>query len=208
MIIAIAGGTGSGKTTLSKKIQELYKQHCNINVSIVSMDNYYKNKHTHLFENYDHPNAFDIDLLYDDLSAFLSTGQVIKRSYDYVSKESYILEIEKDIQYVILEGLYPFYMKKIRDICSIKIYLDVDEKLRIQRRLLRDLEERNISIKENMKMINGFVKEMHKEYVVEQKELADQVFIGSENITFEEGLFPLIHLKFNSKFINPTIKVT
>lgn len=182
MIIAIAGGTGSGKTTTAKKLKELYTKESDINVTIISMDNYYKNKHTEAFDNYDHPNAFDINLLYDDLLSYLSTNEIVQRSYDYVLKERSVLRREKNIQLVILEGLYPFYVKEIRDICTLKLYLDVDEALRIKRRVLRDLEERNISIEENMKMINDFVNEMYKEHVIKQREVADKVYSNSEEI--------------------------
>jgi uridine kinase len=181
MIIAIAGGTGSGKTTVAKKIKELYLQQFNINISIVSMDNYYKNKHTEIFDNYDHPNAFDMNLLYDDLLTYLASSEIVQRSYDYVLKERSVLRIQKNVQLIILEGLYPFYVKKIRDICSLKLYLDVDEALRIERRLLRDLEERNISIEENMKMINGFVNDMHNEHVIKQREMADEVHTNTQD---------------------------
>jgi len=74
MIIAIAGGTGSGKTTVSKAMKESYILRFNINAAVVSMDNYYKNRNNETFTNYDHPDAFDIDLLYHDLYGFLSSG--------------------------------------------------------------------------------------------------------------------------------------
>jgi uridine kinase len=192
MIIAIAGGTGSGKTTVAKKIKELYTQESNINVTIISMDNYYKNKHTQVFDNYDHPNAFDIDLLYADLLTYLSTGKIVQRSYDYVLKERSVLAIEKNIHLIILEGLYSFYVKKIRDVCTLTLYLDVDEALRIKRRISRDLEERNISMEENMKMIHGFVNEMYKEHVLKQREMADKVYTNSEDA----------YLRFLSQRIN------
>jgi len=182
MIVAIAGGTGSGKTTVSKAMKVSYSQRFNINVAVVSMDNYYKNEHLVKFDNYDHPNAFDIDLLHDDLYAFLSTGKIVKRSYDYVTKECSVISTQSDVKVLILEGLYPFYEKKIRDICSLKLYLDVNEAVRIERRISRDLKERNISESENMKMIDGFVKQMHEKYVVKQKEMADKLYMDSEEI--------------------------
>ena len=182
MIVAIAGGTGSGKTTVSKAMKESYILRYNINVIVVSMDNYYKNENHETFDNYDHPSAFNIDLLYEDLYAFLSTGTIVKRSYDYVTKKSSITGSHSNVKVLILEGLYPFYEKKIRDICNLKLYLDVDEAVRHQRRLSRDLKERNISEKENMEMIDGFVKQMHKKYVSKQKEMADKSYVKSEEI--------------------------
>jgi len=180
MIIAIAGGTGSGKTTVANKIKELYTKESNINVSIVSMDNYYKNSNVQVFDNYDHPNAFNMNLLYDDLFTYLSKGQMIQRSYDFVSKECSTLRVENYVDIVILEGLYPFYLEKIQNICTLKIFLDIDEKLRIERRVSRDLEERGISLEENMKMIHSFVNEMYNEYVIKQRKMANRVFINNE----------------------------
>jgi len=92
------------------------------------------------------------------------------------------IKTRSNIQVLILEGLYPFYEKKLRDICSLKLYLDVNETVRIQRRISRDLKERNISAKENMEMIDGFVKHMHEKYVVKQKKMADRSYAKSEDI--------------------------
>lgn len=182
MIVAIAGGSGSGKTTVSNAMKERYSLRFNISVAVVSMDDYYKDKNREEFDNYDHPKAFDTDLLYNDLHKFLSTGSIVKRSYDYLTKKSRVVKIQSNVKMLILEGLYPFYEKKIRNICSIKLYLDVDEEVRLQRRLLRDLRERSITIEKNMEMIDSFVKEMHKKYVVKQKKLADRLFVSSDDI--------------------------
>lgn len=182
MIVAIAGGTGSGKTTVSKALKESYHQRFKKNIMVVSMDNYYKNENHEKFDNYDHPNAFNMDLLYDDLYTFLSTGTIVKRSYDYVTKKSRIAGSRSNVKIIILEGLYPFYEKKIRDICNLKLYLDVNESVRLQRRISRDLKERNISEKENMKMIDGFVKQMHEKYVIKQKDMADKSYATCEDL--------------------------
>ena len=182
MIVAIAGGTGSGKTTVSKAMKESYSQRFSINVAVVSMDNYYRNENSEKFDNYDHPGAFDIDLLYGDLYTFLSTGKIVKRSYDYVTKKRSIIKTQSNVKVLILEGLYPFYEKKIRDLCSLKLYLDVNEVVRHQRRISRDLKERNISVEENMKMIDDFVKQMHEKYVAKQKNMADKLCTDSEDV--------------------------
>jgi uridine kinase len=177
MILAISGGSGSGKTTLSHALQTLYYSKLNIRATVVSMDNYYKNIFKEKFDNYDHPTAFNMELLHHDLSSYLSTGTMIKRSYDYITKTTKVLETATDVQIVILEGLYAFYEKPIRDLCTFKLYLDVDEKTRVQRRVLRDLKERNISKKENMEMIDAFVQPMYEKYIVKQKNYSDKVNI-------------------------------
>ncbi|MFT5661302.1 MAG: uridine kinase [Sulfurimonas sp.] len=182
MILAIAGGTGSGKTTVSRAMKEKYSTRFNINVEVISMDNYYKNEKNEVFDNYDHPKAFDMDLLYSDLSTFLSTGNIARRSYDYVTKESHIVNTQCEIHILILEGLYSFYEARIRDICSIKLFLDVHKDIRLKRRIKRDLRERDITLEENMKMIDNFVNEMHKKYVIQQKTMADKLFTQSEDV--------------------------
>ncbi len=146
------------------------------------MDNYYKNAKKENFDNYDHPQAFDMDLLYIDLNNYLSTGSIVKRSYDFTSKENSILQTQLDVKLLILEGLYPFYDEKIRDVCGIKLYLDVDEDIRYTRRIKRDLKERSITREENQIMIDTFVKKMHTKYVTQQKSMADKVFKSCEDV--------------------------
>lgn len=183
MIIAIAGGSGSGKTTVSKIMQEKYQTRFNIKVEVVSMDDYYKNIQQDLFENYDHPDAFNVDLLHADLKSFLSTGHMQKRSYDFHTKQSTPTTEQKNVSIVILEGLYPFYEQKIRDICHMKLFLDVGEDIRIKQRLKRDLNERGISIEKNMEMINDFVNDMYNKYVLKQKGIADKFFTSTKELT-------------------------
>ncbi|QOR61962.1 uridine kinase family protein [Sulfurovum sp. ST-21] len=182
MIIAVAGGSGSGKTTVSRAMKHSYSQRFDINVEVVSMDDYYKNENEERFDNYDHPDAFDTDLLYGDIQEFLDTGSIVKRSYDYVTKKSSIIHDRSNVKLLIIEGLYAFYEKKIRDMCSLKVYLDTEEEIRLQRRILRDLRERSITVEENMKMIKRFVRQMHGRYVERQKRLADRVFVDSEEV--------------------------
>lgn len=182
MIIAIAGGSGSGKTTISNLMKEKYKTCFNINVEVVSMDDYYKNIEIDSFDNYDHPNAFNIDQLHRDLQNFLSTGSLQTRSYNYETKESVALERKSNVKIVILEGLYSFYTQEIRDICHLKLFLDVDENIRIKQRLFRDLKERNISMEKNMLMINSFVKDMYKKHVLQQREVADKIYLNTNEV--------------------------
>jgi len=192
MIIAIAGGSGSGKTTVAKQIQSSYAHDGNI--VVISMDNYYKNILLESFDNYDHPEAFDMEILYSDLMGFLLTKSMPIRSYDFVSKKSHISHTKANISLLILEGLYPFYIKKIRDLCSLKIYLDIEESIRIQRRISRDVTQRNIPIKENLKMINEFVKKMHQKYVTKQKKMANHVYTKSNKSLKAPFILPLPQL--------------
>ena len=182
MIISIAGGTGAGKSTIAKEISKYYHQTYHLNSVVISMDNYYKNIHFERFENYDHPDAFNTTLLYGDLLHYTQTKSIAIRKYDYESKESRYLETVYDVDLLIFEGLYAFYTPKINALCNLTLYLDIKEDIRIQRRVIRDKRERNISEEENMKMITGFVREMHSLYIEKQKQYAMLSFRNSDNI--------------------------
>jgi len=183
MIISIAGGTGAGKSTIAKEISKHYQQTYNLNSVVVSMDNYYKNIHLEKFENYDHPDAFNTTLLYEDLLSYTQTKSIAIRKYDYESKESRYLKTVSNVDLLILEGLYAFYAPQIHTLCNLTLYLDIQENIRIQRRVIRDQKERNISKEENMKMFREFVQKMHTQYVEKQKEYAMVSFCNSDNIT-------------------------
>lgn len=176
MIISVAGGTGSGKTTISKQIASKLRDCHDLNVVIISMDNYYKNIHEEFFENYDHPLAFNEKILFDDLQNFINNKTIPIRSYCYQTKQTDIISTNKAVDILILEGLYAFYNPKIRLLCEHKLYLDLEESVRLERRVNRDKIERGISAEENLKMINDFVKKMHKEFVSTQIEFADKVY--------------------------------
>jgi uridine kinase len=146
------------------------------------MDNYYKNTHLEDFDNYDHPSAFDTTLLYENLNNFLQTNTVKQYEYNFYKKDRHLKQIHKNIDIVILEGLYAFYENRIKVLCTCKLYIDINSDIRIKRRLLRDKKERNISISKNMEMINNFVHKMHKEYVSKQKEYADLNYKQNDHI--------------------------
>jgi len=180
MIISIAGGTGSGKSTLANELKNLYQE--KHNATVITMDSYYKNSRFESFENYDHPDAFNSTLLYNDLVYFKAHNTITKRLYNYENKESVIIEKSSEIDVLIVEGLYPFYDAKLRTLYDLKIYIDVNEEIRLKRRIQRDLLERNITKEENLRMINTFVKEMHRKYVSTQKKFADNIYTQREDI--------------------------
>jgi len=188
MIISISGGSGSGKSFLAAKlsdyIQSTYAKRC----SIISLDSYYKNSNIDFFENYDHPDAFNLNLLLEDLQTFTLNNIVIQREYCYVSKESKLVDKIEDVDIVLLEGIYTFYFKEIEKRSKFKLYIDVDEETRVRRRLTRDLEERSISYEENHKMLNDFVLDMHNRYITTQKDIADLVAPTSELRDIEKHL--------------------
>ena len=147
IFIGIAGGTGSGKTTLTEHLAERF----GTDISVVHHDNYYKRQNCSFEErcrqNYDHPDAYDTELMIEDLKA-LKRGETIHCPvYDYAihNRTDETVEI-KPTKVVIVEGILIFQNKALRDLLDIKIFVETDADVRILRRALRDAEERGRSL--------------------------------------------------------------
>ena len=175
IIIGIAGGTGSGKSTLAQNIEKEFKH----NITMLSHDYYYKSNDGLPFEerkklNYDHPDAFETDLLIDHLTK-LKNGETIRRpSYSFVEhlreKETYEVVPKKVI---IVEGILLFENKTLRDMMDIKIFVDADADIRFIRRLLRDVGERGRTLDSVVEQYCTTVKPMHEQFVEPSKKYAD-----------------------------------
>ncbi len=175
IIIGIAGGTGSGKSTLAENIEKEFKH----NITMISHDYYYKsNSELPLEErkklNYDHPDAFETDLLIEHLNK-LKNGESIERpSYSFVNhlreKETYKVVPKKVI---IVEGILLFENKTLRDMMDIKIFVDADADIRFIRRLLRDVKERGRTLDSVVEQYCTTVKPMHEQFVEPSKKYAD-----------------------------------
>ena len=175
IIIGIAGGTGSGKSTLAENIEKEFKH----NITMISHDYYYKsNSELPLEErkklNYDHPDAFETDLLIEHLNK-LKNGESIERpSYSFVNhlreKETYKVVPKKVI---IVEGILLFENKTLRDMMDIKIFVDADADIRFIRRLLRDVKERGRTLDSAVEQYCTTVKPMHEQFVEPSKKYAD-----------------------------------
>lgn len=147
MIIGIAGGTGSGKTTLTEHLAARF----GTNISVVHHDNYYKRQNRPFEErckqNYDHPDAFDTDLMVQQLRQ-LKAGQAIRCPvYSYAdhnrTDETVLIQ---PAPVIIVEGILIFHDEQLRDLMDIKIFVETDADVRILRRALRDVEERGRSM--------------------------------------------------------------
>ena len=175
MVIGIAGGTGSGKTTLTEKLRERFAE----NVSVLYHDNYYKKHVGMTYEersqlNYDHPDAFDTDLIVRDLTA-LRRGQAIQCPvYDYTihNRSDRTLEV-KPTQVIIVEGILIFADPALRELMDIKIFVDTDADVRILRRLLRDVKERGRTLDSVVTQYLTTEKPMHEDFVEPSKKYAD-----------------------------------
>ena len=185
MIIGIAGGTGSGKTTLTRKLMETFGD----DVSVVYHDNYYKRHVGMTYEeraalNYDHPDSFDTDLMVSDLKK-LAAGEVIHCPvYDYAihNRSDETVEV-RPTRVVIVEGILIFENKALRDLMDIKIFVDTDADVRILRRILRDVKERDRSLDSVISQYLTTVKPMHEQFVQPSRQYADIVVLdGGYNL--------------------------
>ena len=175
IVIGIAGGTGSGKTTITRKIM----QHFGGDVSVVYHDNYYKAHHNMSYNertklNYDHPDAFDTDLLIEDLKK-LRRGETIQCPvYDYtVHDRSNKTVTVKPAKVIVVEGILIFQSEELCKLMDIKIYVDTDADVRILRRIVRDVRDRGRSLESVVNQYLTTVKPMHEQFVEPSKSKAD-----------------------------------
>lgn len=174
-IVAIAGGSASGKSTIVKIIAETYKD----DLIVVGHDNYYRAHDDIDFEerkllNYDHPKAFDTDFFCEGLIKLVNGEEIDMPQYDYTihtrSKETVKVKAKKII---LIEGILVLYEKKIRDITDTKVFVDADSDIRLKRRILRDTVERGRSVESCLTQYIEQVKPMHEKYVEPSKKYAD-----------------------------------
>ena len=184
MVIGIAGGTGSGKTTITKKIVERFGDA----VTVLYHDDYYKERHDLSYEercriNYDHPDAFDTDLFLRDLKKLRSGEEIFSPVYDFAIYDR--TEKTKPVRpapVIIVEGILIFADPALTDMMDIKIFVDTDADVRILRRLERDVKERGRSIDSVIGQYLGTVKPMHEKFVEPSKKMADVIVLeGGRN---------------------------
>lgn len=186
LIIGIAGGTGSGKTTVARSVIDRLGPG---KVTFISQDNYYKdNPHLTLAErekiNYDHPFAFDNGLLVEQLELLKKGQPAFAPVYDFTnharSKEE-TLELKPN-NIAIIEGLHVLSDENLRQLLDIKVFVDTDPDVRILRRVVRDIEERGRSIQSVHDQYLTTVKPMHEAFIEPSKKYADVILPeGGEN---------------------------
>lgn len=184
MIIGIAGGTGSGKTTLVHKIAEKLSQN---EVLVISQDSYYKDNANLSYEerckiNFDHPNALDFELLYEHLKA-LKKGQSIEQPvYSFIEhtrmKETLTISPKKVI---LLEGILVLSDANVRSLMDAKIFVDADSDERLIRRLKRDVAERGRTVQEVLERYQNTMKPMHEAFIEPSKSHADLIIPHNEH---------------------------
>ena len=176
ILIGIAGGTGSGKSTIAK---EIFNEFETGYIAMVEQDSYYKDQsHLSMEErvktNYDHPDAFDNDLLVENLKSLINRDDIEKPIYDFAQhtrvKETIHVDV-KDI--IIVEGILVLEDERIRDLLDIKIYVDTDADVRIIRRLIRDINERGRTVESVINQYLSVVRPMHMQFAEPTKKYAD-----------------------------------
>ena len=178
LIIGIAGGTASGKTTVAKK---LYQATCGFgSVVLIRLDDYYKGSTLPIEErrlqNYDHPDALDFDLLIQNLQDLKNGKSIDKPLYDF-NEHNRKKETERiePVRVIIVEGILCLAEERVRNLCSIKIYVDTADDIRFIRRLKRDMIERGRSVESIYTQYLDTVRPMHMQFVEPSKKYADVI---------------------------------
>ncbi|KIS24368.1 uridine kinase [Clostridium botulinum] len=176
VLTGITGGTGSGKSTVAKEIYNKFDEAC---IFMIEQDSYYKDQSSIPFEerckkNYDHPDAFDNELLIDHLKNLIDLNVIEKPIYDFEThnRKKETVKVEpRDI--IIVEGILVLQDPKIRELLDIKIYVDTDADVRIIRRLLRDINERGRTVDSVINQYLTVVRPMHMQFIEPSKRYAD-----------------------------------
>ncbi|WP_031548951.1 uridine kinase [Salinicoccus luteus] len=184
-VIGIAGGSGSGKTSVTRKIMEALNGH---SVVLIEQDYYYKDQSDKTFEerletNYDHPFAFDNNLLISHIRQLIDRQPVEIPTYNYEihTRSDETIEVEpKDV--IIIEGIFALENEDLRNLMDVKLYVDTDSDIRILRRLKRDIEKRGRTMDSVISQYLNVVRPMHLQFIEPTKRFSDIIIPeGGEN---------------------------
>ncbi len=175
-VIGVAGGSGSGKTTVVKHITQTVGDD---NLVLLQHDSYYRDlKHIpfeeRIKQNYDHPSSLETELLVRHVHALIKGYSVKMPIYDFTNhvRADKVIEITpKPI--ILVDGILIFYEKELREIMDVKVFVDTDDDLRLLRRLKRDINDRGRSVNSVLNQYETFVRPMHLEFVEPSKRYAD-----------------------------------
>ena len=178
VVIGVAGGTGSGKSTLVKRLQEAFR---NDDVATICHDFYYKAHPELTYEertklNYDHPEAFDTWLMVEHIKALKEGRAVECPTYTFVehNRAEETLKVEPS-KVIIVDGILIFENEELRNIMDIKVFVDTDADVRLARRILRDVRESGRSMESVITEYTSTVKPMHEQFVEPSKRYADVI---------------------------------
>ncbi len=185
IVIGIAGGTGSGKTTITREIVRRLEN----NVTVITHDSYYRARHDLSYEertrlNYDHPNAFDTEMLAEALKDLREGREIEMPVYDYTIYDRTENTVTvRPSRVILVEGILIFHPEELRDLMDIKIFVDADADVRILRRITRDVRDRGRSLDSVINQYLTTVKPMHEAFVEPSKRYADIIIPeGGKNL--------------------------
>ena len=197
LVIGIAGGSGSGKTTVARRVAEALHE---ASVAFIDMDAYYRN-FAHLpFEerkriNWDHPDSLDLALLGDHLAELAAGRAIDKPSYDFVTHTRRAdTDRVQPADVVVIDGILLFVDERIRELCDVKVFVDADADERLIRRLKRDIAKRGRPFEEIIAQYLTTVRPMHLQFVEPSKRYADVIVPrGGHNDVAVEMIVARIH---------------
>ena len=205
ILIGIAGGTGSGKTSIAKELSSNFSKS---DIILIEQDSYYKDlSNISISErekiNFDHPNSIDFSLMTKHLKSLKNGIQTKIPIYDFAThtRKKSTKTIDKH-RIILLEGIFSLFNDKIRDMMNIKIYIDTPNDLRIIRRIKRDIDERNRTFESIIKQYYENVRPMHIKFVKPTKQYADIIIpmVSKNKIAIDilrSKIFDLINNKNN-----------
>ena len=190
VVIGIAGGSCSGKTSVTRAIYDVFRDH---SVVVIEQDYYYKDQSHMTFEerlqtNYDHPLAFDNDLLIEHINQLLEYKAFDKPVYDYVqhTRSEEVIHVEPK-EVIIIEGILVLEDERLRNLMDIKLFVDTDSDLRIIRRIQRDIKERGRTADSVIDQYLTAVRPMHNMFIEPTKRYADVIIPegGGNNVAID-----------------------
>lgn len=188
VLIGIAGGTGSGKTTLAKRLKNTFGD----DVVLLCQDFYYNSFDSLTFEerkklNFDHPDAFDNSLLIEQLKTLKNLKPIERPTYSFVEYKRLDETVKEEPKpVIILEGILIFENPELAELMDIKVFVDTDADIRLTRRLLRDIHERGRNLDSVINQYLNTVKPMHEAFIEPSKKRADVIIPegGMNNVAF------------------------
>lgn len=198
-VIGIAGGTGAGKTTVARELTE----GADDSVTRIPLDNYYKDlSHLDMDEraevNYDHPNAFEWELVREHMAALMEGQHVKMPQYDFtIHNRSEECTTVQPTDVIVLEGIFSLYDERLNDMMDLRVYVETDADVRILRRIRRDVIDRGRDLDGVIQQYLNTVKPMHEQFVEPTKKHADLIIPEGANRVAVNLLADKVHAEIN-----------